>query len=155
MKVILSDDVTNLGHKGDVVSVADGYARNYLVPHGLALVATRGSLRQAEQMQRARDEQARREREEAAAKVSKLGAAPVYIAARAGEEGRLFGSVTSSDVARGIEDQLEESVDRHQVRLDEPIRSLGSYSVEVRLHPEVNALVTVEVIAYDEDMEEA
>ena len=87
--------------------------------------------------------------------MAKLGASPVYIAARAGDEGRLFGSVTSSDVARGIEDQLEESVDRHHVKLDEPIRSLGTYSVEVRLHTEVNALVTVEVIAYDEEMEEA
>ena len=154
MKVILSDDVTNLGQKGDVVSVADGYARNFLVPKGLALVATKGSLRQAEQMQRAREEQERRDKQEAASRVAKLGASPVYIAARAGEEGRLFGSVTASDIARGIEDQLEESVDRHLVRLDEPIRSLGTYSVEVRLHAEVNALVTVEVIAYEEEMEE-
>jgi large subunit ribosomal protein L9 len=155
MKVILSSDVDNLGHKGEVVTVADGYARNYLVPKGLAMMATKGSLRQAEQMQRAREEQLRREKEAAAAKVSKLGSAPVYIAARAGEAGRLFGSVTASDVARGIEDQLEEIVDRHDVKLDEPIRTLGTYSVEVRLHPEVNALVTVEVIAYEEDMEDA
>jgi large subunit ribosomal protein L9 len=155
MKVILSDDIETLGNKGDVVTVADGYARNYLVPKGLAMVATKGSLRQAEQMQKAREEQNRREKELAAAKVAKLGAAPVYIAARAGEEGGLFGSVTSSDVARGIHDQLEEPVDRHDVKLEEPIRSLGTYSVEVRLHPEVNALVSVEVIAYEEDMEDA
>ncbi len=152
MKVILARDVDNLGRKGDVVTVADGYARNFLVPKGLAMQATKGALRQAELMKRAREEQERRAREEAAAKVSKLAEAPVYIAARAGEGGRLFGSVTASDIARGIEEQLEEIVDRRDVKLDEPIRALGTYPVEVRLHPEVNALVTVEVIAYEEDM---
>lgn len=151
MKVILADDVDKLGRKGDIVTVADGYARNFLVPKGLAMVATRGSLKQAEVMQRARAEKDAREKEIAAAKVAKLGASPVYISARAGEEGRLFGSVTKSDVARAIEDQLEESVDRHNIRLDEPIRTLGTHQVEVHLHAEVNALVTVEVIAHEED----
>ena len=151
MKVILSDDVDKLGRKGDIVTVADGYARNFLVPKGLAMVATRGSLKQAEVMQRARAEKDEREKEAAAGKVAKLGASPVYISARAGEEGRLFGSVTKSDVARAIEDQLEESVDRHNIRLEEPIRSLGSHQVEIHLHAEVNALVTVEVIAHEED----
>ena len=151
MKVILSDDEDKLGRKGDIVTVADGYARNFLVPKGLAMVATRGSLKQAEVMQRARAEKDEREKEAAAGKVAKLGASPVYISARAGEEGRLFGSVTKSDVARAIEDQLEESVDRHNIRLEEPIRSLGSHQVEIHLHAEVNALVTVEVIAHEED----
>ena len=103
MKVILADDVQPLGVKGDVVTVADGYARNFLVPKGLALVATKGTLRQAEQMQRARAEREQKEKEAAAAKVSQLAASPVYISARAGEEGRLFGSVTRADVARAIE----------------------------------------------------
>ncbi len=151
MKVILSDDVDNLGHKGDVVTVKDGYARNYLVPKGLAIIATKGALKQAEMMQRARAERARKEKDEAAAKVGKLAASPVYISARAGEGGRLFGSVTKSDIARAIEDQLEESVDRHSIRLDEPIRQLGTHQVEVPLHPEVNALVTVEVIEHEEE----
>ena len=151
MKVILADDVDKLGRRGDVVTVADGYARNFLVPKGLAMVATRGSLKQAEVMQRARAEKDAREKEIAATKVAKLGASPVYISARAGEEGRLFGSVTKSDVARAIEDQLDESVDRHNIRLDEPIRTLGTHQVEVHLHAEVNALVTVEVIAHEED----
>ena len=151
MKVILADDVATLGHKGDVVEVKDGYARNFLVPKGLAMVASKGALRQAEDMQRARAERNRKEKEEAASRVAKLGASPVYISARAGEEGRLFGSVTKSDIARAIEDQLEEVVDRHDIRLEEPIRSLGSFEVEVPLHEEVNALVTVEVIAHEED----
>jgi large subunit ribosomal protein L9 len=150
VKVILSQDVDTLGLKGDVVSVADGYARNYLVPRGLALVATKGSLRQAEQMRRAREDRERKSKEAAAAKVGVLGSQPVYISARAGEGGRLFGSVTRSDVARAVEEQLGEAVDRHNVRLDDPIRSLGSFQVEIHLHAEVNALVTVEVIAHDD-----
>lgn len=152
MKVILADDVEKLGRKGDVVTVADGYARNYLVPKGLALTATKGSLRQAEMMTRARREKEQRDKEAAAARVASLGASPVYISARAGEGGRLFGSVTKSDVARAIEEQLGESVDRHLVRLDDPIRSLGSHQIEIHLHEEVNALVTVEVIAHEEEL---
>lgn len=151
MKVILADDVEKLGHKGDVVNVADGYARNYLIPKGFAIFATKGTVKQAEVMQRARAEKQERDKQEAAARVASLGAAPVYISARAGEEGRLFGSVTKTDVARAIQDQLEQDVDRHQIRLDDPIRSLGSHQVEIHLHEEVNALVTVEVIAHEEE----
>ncbi|HEX2058215.1 MAG TPA: 50S ribosomal protein L9 [Actinomycetota bacterium] len=151
MKVILSDDVEKLGKKGDVVVVADGYARNFLVPKGLAMMATKGSLKQAEVMQKARAEREERAREEAAKKVAHLGSAPVYISARAGEGGRLFGSVTSSDVSRAIADQLDEAVDRRHVLLEDPIRSLGTHQVEVKLHEQVTALVTVEVIAHEEE----
>jgi large subunit ribosomal protein L9 len=151
VKVILASDVDKLGHKGDIVTVADGYARNYLVPKGLAMFASKGALKQAEDMQRARGERIRKEKEAAAARVASLGASPVYISARAGEEGRLFGSVTKSDVARAIEEQLNEQIDRHLIRLDDPIRRLGRHEVEVHLHDEVNALVTVEVIAHEEE----
>jgi large subunit ribosomal protein L9 len=153
VKVILSGDVDTLGRRGDVVTVADGYARNYLVPKGLALRATKGTLRQAEQMRRARLEAERKRKEAAAAKVAVLGSQPVYISARAGESGRLFGSVTSSDVARAVEEQLGEPIDRHDVRLDDPIRQLGDHQVEIHLHEEVNALVTVEVIAHEDTYE--
>jgi large subunit ribosomal protein L9 len=150
MKVILARDVETLGNKGDVVTVADGYARNYLVPKGMALVASKGSLRQAEQMRRAREQRERKARDAAATRVAVLASQPVYISARAGDTGRLFGSVTKSDVARAIEEQLGEIVDRHNVRLDDPLRELGTHEVEIHLHEEVNALVTVEVIAHDE-----
>ena len=153
MKVILSDDVEKLGHKGDVVTVSDGYARNFLIPKGLALFANKGGLRQAEQMRRAREEQERKIKEAAAARVGRLGASPVYISARAGEEGRLFGSVTKADVARAVEEQLGEPLDRHLVRLDDPIRTLGTHTIEIHLHEEVNAMVTVEVIAHEEEAE--
>lgn len=151
MKVILADDIEALGKKGDVVNVANGYARNYLVPKGLALHATRGALKQAELMRKAREEQEKKLKEEAAQKVAKLNAAPVYISARAGEGGKLFGSVTNSDVARAILDQLEEEVDRRNVLMEDPIRSLGTHQVEVKLHEEVSGLVTVEVIAHEEE----
>jgi large subunit ribosomal protein L9 len=154
VKVILAKDIDNLGYKGDVITVADGYARNFLVPKGMALLATRGALKQAEQMRRAREEADRKQMEAAAARVAVLGASPVYISARAGEAGRLFGSVTKADIARAVEDQLEEKIDRHDVRLEDPIRQLGKYEVQVHLHEEVNALVSVEVIAHEEDDEE-
>jgi large subunit ribosomal protein L9 len=150
MRVILAGDVETLGRKGDVVTVADGYARNYLVPKGLALRATKGALRQAEEMRRAREEVERKRKEAAARKVAVLGSQPVYISARAGEGGKLFGSVTRSDVARAVEEQLNEVIDRHDVRLDDPIRQLGTHQVEVHLHEDVNALVTVEVISHDD-----
>ena len=151
MKVILSDDIENLGLKGDIVTVADGYARNYLVPKGFAMFASKGAVKQAELMQKARAEKEKKFKEEAAGRVATLAASPVYISARAGEEGKLFGSVTKSDVARAIQEQLGQDVDRHIVRLDEPIRTLGTHQIEVHLHEEVNALVTVEVIAHEEE----
>jgi large subunit ribosomal protein L9 len=150
VRIILAGDIETLGRKGDVVTVADGYARNYLVPKGLAMVATKGTLRQAEDMRRAREERERKRKEEAAAKVAVLASEPVYISARAGEGGRLYGSVTSSDIARAVAEQLEEAIDRHNVRLEDPIRRLGTHQVEVHLHEEVNALVTVEVISHED-----
>lgn len=150
MKIILSEDVDKLGQKGDVVVVAAGFARNYLVPKGLAMVASKGALKQAEMMQRARAEKEERAREEATAHAEKLQSQPIYISARAGEDGRLFGSVTKSDVARGLADQLGEEVDRHAITLEDPIRTLGSHHVEVPLAAGVNATITVEVIAHDE-----
>ena len=155
MKVILAADVEKLGRKGDVVTVADGYGRNFLVPRGLAMTASKGALKQAEQMRRAREELEQKAKEEAAAKVATLGATPVYISARAGEEGKLFGSVTNSDVARAIEEQLGEAIDRRHIRMDDSIRTLGSHQIEVHLHEDVNALVTVEVIAHEEEPAEA
>lgn len=151
MKVILSDDVDNLGRKGDVVTVADGYGRNYLVPKGLAMAATKGSRRQAEQMQRAREEREQQTKEAATEKVERLASGSIFISARAGEGGRLFGSVTKSDIVRGIEEQLGEAIDRHKVSLEDAIHNLGTYQVEVHLHEEVKALVTVEVIPHEED----
>lgn len=151
MKVILASDVETLGRKGDVVVVKDGYGRNYLVPNGLAMMASKGALKQAEQMRKSREEAEAKVRAEAESRVAALEASPIYISARAGEEGKLFGSVTSSDVARAVEEQLDQALDRHDIRLEEPIRSLGTHPVTVHLHEDVNATITVEVLAHDED----
>lgn len=147
MRILLRDDVENLGRKGDVVEVADGYARNYLVPRGAAIPASAGVLRQAEAMRRNREARDARERAAAEDLASRLQAQPVRVAARAGEEGRLFGSVTNLDVAAAVRDQAGVDLDRRSIRLDDPIKELGAAQVRVTLHPDVEATVAVEVVA--------
>ena len=127
--------------------MADGYARNYLIPRGLAAPATKGALRHAERLKAGHDERVRRAREEAEAVAARLAKAPIRIAAPAGEEGRLFGSITAQDVADEVSKALDQPVDRRRVHLDEPIRSLGAHEVRVHLHPDVDATVTVDVVA--------
>jgi large subunit ribosomal protein L9 len=147
MKIVLRSDVDNLGKKGDLVDVADGYARNYLVPRGLALQATSGIRKQADAMRRNRDARDRRDREAAEAVAGRLAERRVELAARAGEGGRLFGSVTSSDVAAAVLAQLGVEIDRRHIGLDEPLKELGPVEVPVRLHPDVVATLHVEVVA--------
>ena len=146
MKVVLRADVEHLGQKGDLVDVADGYARNFLVPRGLALRATSGIQKQADAMRRNRDARDRREREAAQAIADQLSPT-IQIQARAGEGGRLFGSVTSSDIAAAVQAQIGIEVDRRHIALDEPLKELGVSDLEVRLHPEVTATLRVEVVA--------
>jgi large subunit ribosomal protein L9 len=146
MKVVLRADVEHLGQKGDLVDVADGYARNFLVPRGLALRATAGIQKQADAMRRNRDARDRRERETAQAIADQL-TPTIQIQARAGEGGRLFGSVTSSDIAAAVLAQLGVDVDRRHITLDEPLKELGVSEVAVRLHPEVTATLHVEVVS--------
>jgi large subunit ribosomal protein L9 len=147
VKVVLRDDVDTLGHKGDIVDVADGYARNYLVPRGLAMKASKGVVAQAEAMRRNRAARDARERAGAEEIAGRLADARITITARAGEGGKLFGSVTSADVADAIAAAAAAEIDRRDVRLDEPLKELGEVEVPVRLHPEVTATVTVEVVA--------
>lgn len=150
MKVILQKPVEALGQPGDVAEVADGYARNYLIPKGLAIAASKGALRQAEQLRRAHEARLAQRRAEVEAMASKLTAAgPLRIAARAGEEGRLFGSVTSTEVAAAVAAAAGVDVDRRDVHLPEPIRSLGTHEVRVRLFPGVEPVLTVEVVAQE------
>jgi large subunit ribosomal protein L9 len=147
MRVVLRADVANVGLKGDVLDVADGYARNFLVPRGLALKASRGALAQAEAMRRARD--AREARDRASAEDIASGLAPrvITIPAKAGAEGRLFGSVTAADLVSAIEAQTGVVVDRRRVHLEEPIKALGVHEVAVRLHSAVELRLSVEVVA--------
>jgi large subunit ribosomal protein L9 len=145
VKIVLRADVDNLGHKGDLVEVAPGYARNYLVPKGLAMVASPGIERQAEAMRRSRQVRDRREKEGAEATARQLAAKRVEIRARAGEGGRLFGSVTSADIAEAVEAQTGVKLDRRKMSV-EPIKSLGTHEVPVKLHSDVEFRITVDVV---------
>jgi large subunit ribosomal protein L9 len=145
MKVILQKAVDKLGVPGDVVDVADGYARNYLMPRGLAVKATKGGVNHVGSLKRAhavRVDAAQAEAEQVAAR---LAATPIRVSAHAGEEGKLFGSVTASDIANAIDDQAGIRVDRHDVHLEEPIRSVGTHEIRVHLFHEVDPVVSVEV----------
>lgn len=146
MKIVLREDVEQLGKKGDLLEVAPGYARNYLVPRGLAIVASKGAERQAAAMRRSREARDAREREHAQELAAKLVASPIQVPARAGEGGKLFGSVTAADIVTAIEAASGVSVDRRTIALDEPLKALGAVEVVITLHPEVTATVAVEVV---------
>jgi large subunit ribosomal protein L9 len=147
MKVVLRNDVDNLGKKGDIVEVADGYARNYLVPRGLALRASRGAQKQADAMRRNREARDKREREAAQALAAHFEGRTIAIKARAGGEGKLFGSVTTVDIAEAVQTQTGAEIDRRKIDLAEPLKELGGVDLQVRLHPDVVANLHVEVEA--------
>jgi large subunit ribosomal protein L9 len=145
MKIILQKPVENLGEPGEIVQVADGYARNYLIPRGFAAPATKGSVKHAERLRSLQDERSKRAKSEAEALAARLAKTPVRMQTQAGEDGRLFGSITGHHIADQVEAQLGEKIDHRQVKLEQPIRSLGTHSVLVHLHPEVDGAITVDV----------
>lgn len=147
MKVLLRSDVDGVGKRGDLVDVSKGFARNYLFPTGRALVATAGTERQATAMRRGRDLRDAKDRDAARTVAEVLEGANVVVKARAGTAGRLFGSVTASDVADAVEAQTGAVVDRRKIHLTEPIKSLGTHLVPVGLHADVQVELTVEVVA--------
>ena len=146
MKIILTKDVTALGVLGSVVEVARGYARNYLIPQGLAMEANRGNLAQVEQVKARYAELRAKEQKAALANVAQLEGVSVTIAQRVGEGERLYGSVTAAMIITALEAKGF-NIDRKQLDLPEPIKKLGSYQVPVRLAPEVKAEITVAVVA--------
>ena len=150
MKVILQKPVDKLGVPGDMVDVADGYARNYLMPRGLAVQASKGGVKHVESLKRAHATRVSQARAEAETEAERLTAMPIRVKARVGGEGRLFGSVTPSDVAEAIQAQTGVRVDRHDVHMDEPIRSVGAHEVRVHLFAEVDPVISVEVTASEE-----
>jgi large subunit ribosomal protein L9 len=146
VKIILRSDVSNVGKKGDVVDVSEGYARNYLVAKGLGLKATEGAVNQAAAMRRSRDLKDARDREAAEKLARALVPVVIRIPAKAGSEGRLFGSVTANDVVAAVQTQTGATLDRRRLHLDDPIKTLGLHEIPVRLHSEVEFRVTVEVV---------
>ncbi len=147
MKLILTNEVTGLGGPGDVVEVAGGYGRNYLVPRGLAMRWTRGAEKQIELIKRARAARDIRGLDDAREAAKRLSGTTVRLRVRAGASGRLFGSVSPSDIADAVRAAGGPELDRRRIEVATPIRTVGSHQVTVRLHPEVNATLDVEVAA--------
>ncbi len=145
MKVILKQDVNSIGTVGDIVTVKNGYARNYLIPKGIALEATAGNLKQIEQEKKSLEMQKNREKKAAEHAASEMNNVSVTISVSVGEEDKLFGSVTSQDIADALKEKGFE-IDKRKIVLDEPIKVLGIYSVPIKLHSEVEAKVKVWVV---------
>ncbi|MGD2102669.1 MAG: 50S ribosomal protein L9 [Acidimicrobiia bacterium] len=146
MKLILTDDVVDLGKRGDVVDVADGYARNFLLPRRKAIKANDGALAQAETIREARIEAERRAKEEAEAIATQLVGSRVVLAAQAGDEGQLYGSVGVGDVVEGIHRFTGIELSRSQIELEAPIKAIGLHEVQVKVHPDVEFPLTLDII---------
>ena len=147
MKVLFKKDVPDVARAGQVKDVADGYARNFLIPRGLAIAATGAALKQVAATEAAAARHAAHEEQAARELKARLEAQPIVLEAKAGAQGRLYGSVTTADVAEALQRQLGASVDRRNLEIAEPVRQVGSYQVTARLHRSVSATVTVEVRA--------
>jgi large subunit ribosomal protein L9 len=146
MKIILTKSVEDLGDKGDVVEVADGYARNYLVPKKFAVKASDGALKQAESMRLARIDAERKSLEEAQALGETLAGVRVVVAARAGDAGNLFGSIGASDIAEAIVKFTGVEIDTKIIQIEEPIKEIGLHEIALKPHSEVEVSVTLDVI---------
>jgi large subunit ribosomal protein L9 len=144
MKVILTDDVKNLGHRGSVVNVADGYARNFLLPKELAYPATDGNVKRLEQEKHRYDARIAKEKESAEAAAKSIEGMTVVIRKKAGEHEALYGSVTSSELAEAMAAKGV-SVDKRRIEIEEPIKRLGTHTVHVKLHRDVTIPITVDV----------
>ncbi|MGN6330841.1 MAG: 50S ribosomal protein L9 [Motilibacteraceae bacterium] len=147
MKLILTQEVAGLGAPGDVVEVKDGYGRNYLVPRGFGIRWTRGAESQVASIRRAREVRDIRDLSSAQSVKGQLEGLSVRLPVRAGQGGRLFGSVTVADIAAAVKAAGGPDVDKRRIEIGNPIKTVGSHAVSVRLHPEVAATVTVDVVA--------
>ncbi|MBU6330468.1 MAG: 50S ribosomal protein L9 [Acidobacteria bacterium] len=145
MKLLMRADVEGVGKKGDIVEVADGYARNYLVPKGFAIAATRGVAAQAAAMRKSRDLRDASDRSAAEEIAKVLVPAIIAVSARAGADGKLFGSVSTTELLEAVRDQTRVELDRKHLHIDEPIKTVGTHAVPVRLHADVQFQITVEV----------
>ena len=146
MKLILTQEVTGLGAPGDVVEVAGGYGRNYLVPRGLAMRWTRGAEKQVELIKRARSARDIRGLDDAKEAAGRLSALKVKLTTRAGASGRLFGSVGTGDIANAVRAAGGPELDKRRIEIPNPIKTIGAHQVRVRLHPEVTATVDIEIV---------
>lgn len=155
MRIVLTEDVPNLGVAGEIHSVAVGYARNYLMPRGYALLASKGVIKQAEEIRQAGIRRRARERASFEAQAEVISGARLLFQVRAGENERLYGSVTSGDIAEQLEEAVGFEIDRRKIQLGAAIRDLGIYDIEIRLMPEVAASFVVGVVREEETWEDA
>lgn len=146
MQVLLLQDVDNLGYAGDVKKVADGYGRNFLIPQRLAVIATPGALKQAETIRKAAEKRRAREMEDAKAIANQITNVELLFERRAGETGKLYGSVTSGDIAEALKEKTSLEIDRRKIAVPEPIRSLGEQEVQVKLMMDVTTTIKVVVL---------
>ena len=147
MKVILKQDLDNLGQAGDIVDVADGYGHNYLMPRGLALRATKGAVKDAEAIARRRRKRAAETLAQAREHAARIEASPVVLSAKAGEDGQLYGSVGVTALAKAAREQLGVALEKRQLRLERPLKSVGEHDVEVHVHADLDATLRVEITA--------
>ncbi|MDP2871293.1 MAG: 50S ribosomal protein L9 [Bacillota bacterium] len=147
MKIILRQDVLDLGARGAVVNVADGYARNYLLPRGLAVPASESNLKQREQRITVQKTKTEKLEDTAQSLARRLDGLSITVRARTGEAGRLFGSVTAQDIVQGIEAVAGARVDRRKIEMPETIKATGTYRVQLRLHPKITVSIEVRVVA--------
>ena len=146
MKVILQQEVKKLGKKGDVIEVAEGYARNYLLPQKLAIEATAGNVNAAKQQKAAQIHKDQRASDEARVLASQLSKVSVKVPVKTGDNGKVFGSVTAKDIAEALLEQVNIEIDKRKIELKEAIKSLGTFEVIVRIHPEITAKIEVQVV---------
>lgn len=146
MKLILTQEVRSLGAPGDVVEVADGYGRNYLIPRGLARPATPGALKQVDTIRRTRELREVADRDKAEELANQLGSLKIRIPAKAGDTGRLFGQVTPAAVAEAIAKAGGPKIDKRRLHFEGPVKSLGAHQVSLRVHPEVEATLSIEIV---------
>ena len=147
MKILLRSDVKGVGRRGDIVNVSAGHARNFLLPNDLAVVANDGTVAQAEVMRKAQELKAATDRESARTLATSLATKVITISAKAGNEGRLFGSITSTEIVKAIFDQTGATIDRKQVQLEAPLRQLGEHVVVVELFTEVLTNMSINIVA--------
>jgi len=147
MKVLLRQDISGVGRRGDIVSVSSGHARNFLLPRGLAIAATDGAVVQATSMRRARDLREAADRESAQAIVAELAKRTIQVQAKAGSEGRLFGSVTATDIAQALSAQAGITLDRKSIEIASPIRTVGDHNVTVELFAGITGTISLSVSA--------
>ena len=147
MKVLLRSDVKGIGRRGDIVNVSSGHARNFLLPNDLAIVANSGTIAQAEVMRKSREQQIAADRESARLVATSLSTTVIKISAKAGNEGRLFGSINAAEIAKAVLDQTGVTIDRKNIQVETPLRQLGEHSVSAEIFTDVVATLKLEIVA--------